>query len=123
MHELSLATSIVESVSEALAEYPDSRVVEVRLRVGALAAVEEESLQFCFGLATEGTLLAGARLAVKRLPVVLDCAECGVESELSGVQSFLCPRCGGHKVTVKQGKEMEIDSIELDDGKDDNAAQ
>ena len=116
MHELSLASSIVESVTESLAKYPGARVLEVRLRVGALAAVEEESLQFCFGLATEGSPLAASRLVVQRLPVILYCSQCAMESELSGVQSFLCPRCGSSAVVMRQGKELEIDSIELDDG-------
>jgi hydrogenase nickel incorporation protein HypA/HybF len=118
MHELSLATSIIEAVTEALADSPEARVLEVRLRVGALAAVEEESLQFCFGLASEGTQAAQARLVVHRLPVILHCSECNRESELPSVQSFLCPHCHGIKVTVRQGKEMEIESLEVDDGEE-----
>ena len=48
MHELSIAASIVESVTESAATYPGARVKEVRLRVGALASVVEDSLQFCW---------------------------------------------------------------------------
>jgi len=44
VHELSIATSIVESVTESAAAYPGARVKEVRLRVGALASVVEDSL-------------------------------------------------------------------------------
>ena len=87
MHELSIASSIVDSVTESLAAYPGARVVEVRLRVGSMAAVVEDSLQFCFGLATEGTPLAGARLAVRTLPVVVYCAACARNGEVAGVQS------------------------------------
>ena len=46
MHELSIITSVVESVTESLADYPGAKVKEVRLRVGALSAVIEDSLQF-----------------------------------------------------------------------------
>jgi hydrogenase nickel incorporation protein HypA/HybF len=116
MHELSLVLSIVETVTDSLTAYPAARVLEVRLRVGALAAVEEEALQFCYGMASEGAALAGSRLVVQRLPVVLHCAACAQDVELDGVQSFHCPRCGGAEVEMKQGKELEIDSIELDDG-------
>ena len=115
MHELSLATSIVESVSETLAGYPNTRVLEVRLRVGVLAAVEEESLQFCFGLATENTPVAGSRLVVHRLPVILYCSDCKQSFELPGLQSFRCPHCDGAQIEIRQGKEMEIDSLELED--------
>jgi len=107
--------SIVETVTESLAEYPGAAVKEVRLRVGALAAVEEESLQFCFGMATEGTPVAGARLVVTRLPVVLHCTPCGKDVELAGVQSFRCPDCGAQAEGVLQGRELEIEAIEIDE--------
>ena len=37
MHELSIISSVVDTVTESLAAYPGARVLEVRLRVGALA--------------------------------------------------------------------------------------
>ena len=115
MHELSIASSIVDSVTESLAAYPGARVVEVRLRVGALAAVVEDSLQFCFGLATEGTPLAGARLAVKTLPVVVYCTGCARSDEIAGVQSFRCPTCGELTMDLRQGCELEIEAIEIEE--------
>ena len=120
MHELSLVTSIVETVTETLAALPDSsrgaRVLEVRLRVGALASVIPESLEFCWGIVSEGTPLEGSQLVVNVLPVVVHCAPCGIDSELEGVQSFRCPRCGEPCAEIRQGRELEIDSIEIDDG-------
>ena len=95
MHELSLVTSIVETVTETLAALPDAqkgaRVLEVRLRVGALASVIPESLEFCWGIVSEGTPLEGSRLVV-------------------------CPRCGEPCSDMRQGRELEIDSIEIEDG-------
>jgi hydrogenase nickel incorporation protein HypA/HybF len=115
MHELSLVSSIVEAVTESMAAYPGARVVEVRLRIGALAAVEEESLQFCYGLASEGTPLAGSRLLVKRLPVVMRCGPCGGDVELPGLQSFYCPNCGAPASDLRQGRELEIEAIEIEE--------
>ena len=115
MHELSIAASIVESVTESAAAYPGARVKQVRLRVGALASVIEDSLQFCWELASEGTAVAGAALVIDKLPVVVHCEACGVDAELEGVQSFRCPRCGEIAADLRQGRELEIDSIELDE--------
>ena len=70
MHELSIISSVVDSVTESLATYPGARVKEVRLRVGALAAVVEDSLQFCYGIATDGTALEGSKLVIQILPIV-----------------------------------------------------
>jgi hydrogenase nickel incorporation protein HypA/HybF len=115
MHELSLVTSVVESVTQALEDYPGSRVLEVRLKVGALAAVVEDALEFCYGIATEGTPLEGSRLTVDLLPVVIHCEKCAADIELPGVQSFRCPRCGTPSNDLRQGRELEIDSFEIDD--------
>lgn len=115
MHELSIATSIVESVTETAAAYPGARILEVRLRVGALASVVEDSLQFCWSIATEDTALAGSRLVVRSLPIIAHCAHCDADSELSGVQNFHCPRCGQIAADFRQGRELEIESIEIED--------
>jgi hydrogenase nickel incorporation protein HypA/HybF len=115
MHELSIAASIVETVSESAAAYPGARVIEVRLRVGALASVVEESLQFCWELASEGSPVAGAVLVINKLPVIVHCEVCDADSEIDGVQSFRCPQCGELAADLRQGRELEIESIELED--------
>ena len=115
MHELSIIASIVDTVTESVAAYKGARVVEVRLRVGALASVVEDSLQFCFGIATEGTALEGSRLVVKTVPVVMHCAVCDADVELESLQSFRCPRCDEPSSDLRQGRELEIESFEIDD--------
>jgi len=115
MHELSIVSSIVESVTESLAAYPGARVKEVRLRVGALASVVQESLTFCYGIATEGTALEGSLLLVQIVPVVVRCEPCGEDVAIQSLQSFRCPRCGTPASEVCQGRELEIESIEIDE--------
>jgi hydrogenase nickel incorporation protein HypA/HybF len=115
MHELSIIASVVDTVMESVAVYPGARVVEVRLRVGALASVVEDSLQFCFGIATEGTALEGSKLVVKTIPVVVHCVPCAEDMELDGVQSFRCPKCGEPCVDLRQGRELEIEAIEIEE--------
>ncbi|MGA2051545.1 MAG: hydrogenase maturation nickel metallochaperone HypA, partial [Terracidiphilus sp.] len=71
--------------------------------------------EFCWGIATEGTPLEGSRLVVTTVPVVLHCALCDADVELDGVQSFRCPRCGEPSSDLRQGRELEIESFEIDD--------
>ena len=118
MHELSIVSSIVDTVTESLAAYPGARVLEVRLRVGALASVVVESLEFCWGIAAEGTPMEGSNLVVNVLPVVMHCVPCRADVELEGVQSFRCPKCGEPCSDLRQGRELEIDSIEIEDGEE-----
>jgi hydrogenase nickel incorporation protein HypA/HybF len=115
MHELSIVQSIVDSVTESLAAYPGARVLEVRLRVGALAAVVEDSLQFCYEIAIEGTPLAGSRLFIQHLPVVMHCGRCTRDVALESLQCFRCPACGEPLSDMRQGRELEIESIEIEE--------
>jgi hydrogenase nickel incorporation protein HypA/HybF len=115
MHELSIVSSVVESVIDSLEKYPGARVTEVRLKVGALSAVVEDSLQFCYGIATEDTPLEGSRLVVKILPVMVHCAACGADGEIESLQSFRCPHCGEPASDIRQGRELEIDSFEIEE--------
>ena len=115
MHELSIVSSVVDTVTESLAAYPGARVKEVRLRVGALASVVRESLEFCYGIATDGTALEGSTLVVNVLPVVMHCVPCGADVELEGVQSFRCPQCGEPCFDLRQGRELEIEAIEIEE--------
>ncbi len=115
MHELSIVSSVVDTVMETLAAYPGAKVKEVRLRVGALAAVVEDSLQFCYGIATEGTDLEGSKLVVHVVPVLMHCVPCAQDVELAGLQSFRCPRCGEPVLDLRQGRELEVESIEIDE--------
>ena len=121
MHELSIVSSVVETVMESVEAYPGARVVEVRLRVGALASVVVDSLEFCWGIATEGTALEGSRLVVKTVPVVMHCAGCNADVELDGVQSFRCPKCGELCFDLLQGRELDIESYEIEEAEIEKA--
>jgi hydrogenase nickel incorporation protein HypA/HybF len=115
MHELSIAASIVDSVSETVEAYPGATVKQVRLRIGALASVIEDSLKFCWEITVEGTSLQGAELVVHIVPVMAHCSACGKDGELASLQSFRCPHCGEPVTDLRQGRELEIESIEIDE--------
>lgn len=115
MHELSIISSVVDTVIESMAVYPGARVIEVRLRVGALSSVVEDSLQFCYEIATRETPLAGSRLVVKTVPVTVHCAACGKDGALENLQSFRCPHCGELTGDVRGGREMEIEALEIEE--------
>jgi hydrogenase nickel incorporation protein HypA/HybF len=111
VHELSIAQSIVEMVSEATTE----RVHEVHLRVGVLAGVSKDSLFFCYGIATEGTSLAGSTLTVNEIPVTIFCSVCQEEKEIADIQRFRCSVCDTPSGDVRHGRELEIESVIVDE--------
>ncbi len=98
-----------------LSGQPQGRISKVTLRVGALSGVVEESLQFGYEIATAGTPLVGSTLFVHRQPVVIYCKTCRDLAELPGVQSFRCPRCNTASGDIRKGRELEIESLEIED--------
>lgn len=113
MHELSIAMRVIEMVEQEVAAAGGGRVESVSLRIGELAGVSEPALQFAFDQARVGTVAAGARLQIMHLPVQVFCPACDAVRELPQVTPLACPVCGRPTGEVRQGEELELDSIEL----------
>jgi hydrogenase nickel incorporation protein HypA/HybF len=111
VHELSIAGAVVDT---ALKHAAGRRVTLVTVRAGALRQVVPESLEFYFGFVTRDTVCEGARLELEVVPARLACAACAEQWELD-LPVFRCPACGGSDVTVIQGNEFEVESIEIEE--------
>jgi hydrogenase nickel incorporation protein HypA/HybF len=64
MHELAIATAIVDLSAEA---GEGARVTRVVVAIGPEAAVVPEALRFCFELAAADTPVAGATLEIESI--------------------------------------------------------
>jgi hydrogenase nickel incorporation protein HypA/HybF len=110
MHELSISQAILDaSVRHAAGR----RVLRTSVTIGALRQVVPETLHFYFKILARGTVCEGALLQPRLQPARLRCA-CGEEWELAEL-SFRCPRCAGADVTVLDGDELCVDSIEVEE--------
>ncbi len=114
MHELSIVRHLVTVATEAAQRSQAVRVTSVRLRVGALSCVQREALEFCYEMVTEGTMLEGSRLTIVEVSVEVYCPACSVQSRLVSVQRFRCPRCDQPTADIRCGKELELESIEIE---------
>jgi hydrogenase nickel incorporation protein HypA/HybF len=115
MHELSIAYNLVEIASEAAHQAQVTQIDVVYLRLGALAGVVKDALLFGYDIATEGTPLAGSRLEIEELPLVVYCPSCQTNQELNDIQLLQCPVCGAMTPQIVQGKELQIVSLEYSD--------
>lgn len=113
MHELSIASRLVELVAEHVDAAGGARAAVITLRLGDLACVHEDALRFSFELVREGTPAAGAELRLIRVPVTIWCGPCGREMALPGIQTFACPACGALSGDIRAGRELDLESIEL----------
>jgi hydrogenase nickel incorporation protein HypA/HybF len=113
MHELSIALSLVE-IAEEEAERLGARVSAVHLRLGALSGVVKEALYSSYEMACADTPLRGSRLVIDEVPVVVYCADCDQQRPLESIQSFCCSSCGAPTLDVRQGREIELIALEVE---------
>ena len=114
MHELSIAARIVEEAARIAAD-AGGRPTRITLRIGALAGVHEPSLRAAYGMLREGTALAGAELAVETVPLRVWCGACRAEHDIAGPVRLACPACGRPTGEIRAGRELDIESITLED--------
>src|SRR5579864_137705 len=114
MHELSIAMGIVDAAMDE-AQRRGVQVSAVHLRLGALSGVVKDALLFSYEVACQDTPLAGSKLIVEDVPVVVFCPICKEERTLTSVQSFACPECNTPTMDIRQGKELEVFALEVEE--------
>lgn len=114
MHELSIAMGIVEAATDE-AQRRGVRVSAVHLRLGALSGVVKDALLFSYEVACQETPLQGSQLIVEDMPVVVFCPRCKDQRQLASLQSFACPACGTPTMDIRQGKELEVFALEVEE--------
>lgn len=112
MHELGLAQGIIDIVGQYVPEGRGDAVRTVRVRVGAMAGVVADSLEFCFGAIVRDSRFPAARLQIEHVPTRGSCATCGSNFEISEAL-FLCPACGGGNVRLVSGRELDVVDIQI----------
>ncbi|GAA2589417.1 hydrogenase maturation nickel metallochaperone HypA [Streptomyces roseoviolaceus] len=112
MHELSIATAIIERADELARADGTDAVSTVTVRVGELAGVVPDALGFAFEVARDGTALAGARLVVEQVPAQAWCGPCAEEFPVGMPPFFWCPLCDQPSNDLRCGRELEITGIE-----------
>jgi hydrogenase nickel incorporation protein HypA/HybF len=112
VHELGVASEILDVALSEAERHAAKKVTSIRLRVGVLRAIEPENLSFFFEHLALGTPAEAALLEIVEEPVRVECEACGV----SEVSSFTleCPRCNGAGVSVTCGDSLSILSLDID---------
>jgi hydrogenase nickel incorporation protein HypA/HybF len=112
MHEASIMQSVFDL---AFAQMPDesmARIDRIRLRVGVLAGVVSEALEFAFEAMKPETPAANAKLEIERVTARLACRDCRAEFEPDGFPAA-CPTCGNWATEVLQGQELDLILVEF----------
>lgn len=115
MHEFAICEQLVATVLEELAKMPPPapRLACVRIVVGNMQQVVPDSMDMAFDVLTQDTPAAGAKLEMRRTPVVIDCRKCGWHGEVKS-NLIRCAQCVSGDVQVVSGKELYLESLEVE---------
>ena len=114
MHELGIATSILDCVQAEAHRRPDVHITKVGVRIGELAGVDIDSLQFGFECIVKDTDWEGLVLAVESIPRVQRCPKCAHEFRMNDYDPQ-CPQCGEFATQCISGEELDIAYMEVDE--------
>ena len=126
MHELGIMTGVLDAVQTSAKQAGADRVLKVSLSVGEMTEAIEDALRFAFEALSEQreyVLCAGAELDITMVCPRSRCLECGAEYDHDRFH-MLCPECGSFATELIAGRELQIDSIEVDipDDEEEGAA-
>jgi Zn finger protein HypA/HybF involved in hydrogenase expression len=52
---------------------------------------------------------------VNAIPAIVECSDCGQQTQLGDHPLLNCPPCGGTRVTVTSGEEFLVRSVDVKD--------
>lgn len=117
MHELSICNAIHRIVEKALAEQgAGKRVKTIYLDLGQMRQVVPPTLEYCWGIVTETSPLAGSRLEINHIPIRLQCreADCGHLTVVEGFPILTCGKCHSGNVEMLSGEEFLLTSLDVE---------
>lgn len=113
MHELAITESLVKVALAKADEVGAGRIKKISLKIGKLTGYVPEAVEMNFRMITPGTIAEDAVLDIEWVPLLCRCGDCGEEFE-SEKLDLTCPRCGRLSGRIVDGREMFIDSMEVD---------
>ena len=106
MHELGIMTGVMDAVTKSAHDAGADKVLKVTLSVGEMTECIQDALEFAFEALTEDDpFVRDAELTINMIKPKSRCLECGAE---------FCPECDSFATELLAGRELQIDSIEVD---------
>lgn len=113
MHELSIVESLLALALENAEKAKANKILKINLVVGELSGVLEECMDFYFSFLSKNTIASEASLCYTHTPVQLRCRNCNTIFSPEKL-NYHCPNCKERQVEIVSGRELYIDSMEVE---------
>jgi hydrogenase nickel incorporation protein HypA/HybF len=89
------------------------RVGSINLVIGEMTGVVGDCVRFYLDFLSKDTIAENAVLNIRTVPTQAQCRECGKIFEVGELQ-WACPECGNTALEITAGKELFVESIEVE---------
>ena len=113
MHELGITEQIVNIAIKHGEKNKAEKITDLYLVIGELSSVIDDSVQFYWDMIAENTICEGAKLHFKRIPAIFKCQDCSNEYQMQEGELIPCPFCDSSRMEILQGKEFNLESINV----------
>ena len=113
MHEQSIVESLLTLALKNAADANARKILRIHVVGGDYTGVVDEAVDFYFGFLSKNTIAAGARIHYTHVPGQLRCRDCDILFPLQK-HAFQCPNCSGKRVEIVGGRELYIESMEVE---------
>jgi len=113
MHELSIATSIIEIADDFMRDHKAAIIKKIEIEVGKLSGVVKDNLIFALEIAVKDTVLKEAEIIIEEIDGRSVCNSCKTEF-VNNDWYTPCPNCQSLDFEIVGGKELRIRSIFFD---------
>jgi hydrogenase nickel incorporation protein HypA/HybF len=114
MHELGIAASILESVEKEAKRHSGAHISKVGVKIGELAGVDGDALQFGFEVLVKDTDLEPLTLELEFVPRMQRCPKCSHDFRMRDYDPR-CPLCAEFATDCVSGEELDIAFMEVDE--------
>jgi len=111
---MGIANSVLEAVRTEMGRHPGTYPCRVGVRIGEMAAIDQEALRFCFEAIIQETDLESLELGIEVCHRRHRCQVCGRDFVVRDYDSR-CPHCASLETTCISGDELELAYLEVEE--------
>lgn len=115
MHELSIMKNILEVVLEYGERAGAQKISRINIKAGAFTEFVPRYAQLYFDMISQNTIAEKAEIHIDTSPAIVKCRSCGTETQID-IRHLLkaCNSCHSNQIELISGRELSIDSIEIE---------
>ncbi len=116
MHEFSICEALVDAVLLELRKLPPPapRLKRAHVAIGDMRQIVPDTLIFAYQTLIRDTPADGSELNIRAVPVTARCTACQWQGNVED-HIFICPRCQTALSDILTGKELVLETLEIDD--------